>query len=325
MKDASAPDDRPDWGLTLRDSTKAGHPLSSWPIARILKERYSHIRFRAPFVANPFLGETTLAAILESPISVVGFLDACKALPHCGETQIRNLRHILLELQAEVTAAQEPGGAPAARDRSREERPDSTDAGVGSPLSVDGTFFPNFLAAWDHAYRRLWRLAHFDSFVYLPSSVPEISKTPAVLRAELGLPAPPEGYLHEMGQLRKSLRAVNRSTGLIMIDTRALDALFSRLGCYRHLSPQDIEDQLQSMTSMLRALPKGVDVRVTDFGVARVSPCAVVGGILNCSVLGGYFVTSNADLRDEALRRIAEGAQRSRPLADYLKPFLQQS
>lgn len=300
-----------------RRSKASEHPILGWTMTRLLKVRYPHVSFREAFLSNPYLEQISLAEVLETPAKVLSFLEDCRQLPHCGAKQLGNLRHIVFELQAEFQHPQErqtasgPGGGQGA------ELPEAAVAPKAA-LPVNGSFLPDFIAGWDVVYRRLFRLAHFDSFVYLPSSVPEFSKTSAVLQAELGTEAPPVDYLREMGVLRKAILAVENSDGLLMVDSRALDALFAQRGCYAQLSVKDVQDQMAMLKGMLSILPDRTEARVTDFGAARLSPCAMIGNILNCSVLGGYFVTTDQGLREEAMRRVAEGRQRSMALSDYL-------
>ena len=148
-----------------------------WTVARYLRERHPDLRLRAGVRNNPLLESVTIAEFLATPDRIAAFLTECRTLPQCGETQIARLREVFERLAARH-------GRDITRLGALADAPDLNIVPSGMP--IEGDFFPDFVTAWKSVYQRFWRLAHFDRFIYLPSSIPEFAKTPAVLRAELG-------------------------------------------------------------------------------------------------------------------------------------------
>lgn len=311
--------------LKPSDQTVSARTLEQWSVGRLLRMRHAHVPLREAVRNSPYLDRVTIAEVVASPFSLERFLDECRSMPQCGETQIRRLRMVLQELftqlapVADQTAAAAVHAEPdASGDTAAPVAPSGSPDAVSAGIPFLGEFYPDFVAARETVYRRLWRLAHFNWFAYLPSSLPEFAKTPAVMRAELGQDADLDGYIASMGQLRASLTNIRGVSGIVLLDAQPLRDILSRRGRYAGLCDHDIAEQRAQLEQMLAVLPAGIDFRVIDFETARLSSCAVVSDQIVSYMAGGFLVARNHALRGTLIARIEQARQRATPLKDVL-------
>ena len=280
--------------------------LTDQPIAQVLAEHYPEARFRAAFLANPVLAEWTVKAVLQSSTSLDIFLGDCRSLPQFGKAQEVRLVAVLMDLHARMGLA--------SLDPEEASRPDDP-----APYPVTADFHPDFVSAWRSVYQRAWQRAHFDEFIYIPSSLPEFVKHPAVLRIEIGPETDLTRYLAENDALRRSLPALTGAKGLILMDRARLDIIFNRHGPYAGLTEAAVAEQRRMVHDLIAELPSRIEMKVCDIEGAGLSAGAVVGDMVTLSSMGGYLVTQDARLKAMITARSEEAAKRSPDFADYLK------
>ncbi|MCC6002262.1 MAG: hypothetical protein JJU19_15590 [Pararhodobacter sp.] len=261
--------------------------------------------------------------LVDEPARFAAFLADCRMIPQCGDVQIRR---IFAALSAELdsvgaNASGQPYAPPAVtRAITAQPRPPAIAlGGEGTPFTGQCHGDPLRPEEEIDVYRRFWRLAQFSPFIYLPVSVPEFAKTPAVLAAELGRRHDDGNYLQQLETLRRALGTHRLLDGLIILDAHTLDGVFSRQGRYGVLSPADITEQRNALEMMLAELPAGVECIVTDFEQARLSPATLVGEYFALFVMGSYMVfRSPPNL--QGMRRRCHALRRTSPtLSRYLQ------
>lgn len=284
-----------------------------------MREVHPEVRLRARVREHPIFEDTTLGGFLDDPLRLDAFLAECRAIPHCGETQVIRLRAALV---AEICAIRAAG-------------PTISQPGQGSTagggihavpglgtlargMPVQGHFHPDFVAAIDEVYLRMCRLAPFHPFVYAPSSVPEFAKVSAVRAAEL-LPRPDvEKAFRKVMDLRRSFRLLPEGEGLILMDPHALSAIFARCGRYAVLDEAAVASQRDALHEMLALLPAGIDCAVVDFETAQVSSAAIIGDDLALYAMGGYTVLRNPEMAAHLRQRCHAARRRAQGLSDFL-------
>ena len=290
-----------------------------WSIARLLREQYPDLRLRAQVRNHWLLEQVTLRAMLDDPLRLAAFLEEFRSLPQCGSTQVTRLRQVL------VSALQAAGSTgPSAL---RHPQPEAMPAAVPDravtlqPQPTACKFLADFVDAADDVYFRMWRLAHFDPFVYLPTTLPEFAKTPEVLAVELEPGHDLTAYLRRLAGLRSALDSISQAEGLILLDSQALEAIFSRQGRYAVLSREAVEQQARMLQQTLIKLPPGVRCTVCDFEVSGLSAGAFVGskGVLN--VMGGYVVFEDLRLLASLQARFRTAQAQGYSVAEFLKAF----
>jgi hypothetical protein len=225
----------------------------NWSIAELLRKDYAHLRLRTVVISSALFKNVTLGSLLSDRFGLERFLSECRHLPHCGNTQITRIREALIDAlkHAEQMPAEE--------------------------LSLKGVLYPDYVLSLEQIYIRMWRLAQFSPFVYAPSSIPEFSKTEAVLAVEIGEANAAAQYVKRLTPLRNTLNALQEVTGLIYIDAHTLETVLRRQGRYKKLSKDQAHEQHLALREMLIDLPKGVECIVTDFEAAKLSSSAIVG------------------------------------------------
>lgn len=280
--------------------------LADKTIAQVLQEHYPEARFRAAFLCNPVLSEWKVKAILQAKGAVELFIRECRSLPQFGKAQEIRLGAVLMDLQARL-------GLP-------ESQPDTwTHLDDPTPITLSGEFYPDFVSAWRSVYQRAWQKAHFDEFIYIPSSLPEFVKHPDVLQIELGPDTDLTRYLSENAGLRRSLPALTGFSGLMLMDRSRLDVIFRRLGPYRALSKAAIAEQRRMVNELVCKLPPRIGMKVCDIEAARLSGGSVVGDMVIMSSMGGYLVMQDARLKALITARCHKAVKRCTDLADYIK------
>lgn len=274
-------------------------------IAEALRLDYPEARFRTAFLEHPVLNEWTVRDILQSAASEELFLGDCRSLPQFGRTQETRLQAILVDLKERLGLA----GDRAADDPPADDR---------TPMPVTGEFHPDFVSAWRKVYQRAWHLAHFDTFIYIPSSLPEFVKHPDVLRAEIGSITDLSQYLAENATLRRSLPGLRSVKGMILLDGASLDMIFQRRGPYAGLSERTIAEQRQMVQDLIIEMPGTITTHVCDVEQSQLSGGSVVGDLVTLSAMGGYLVTQDRRLKALITARCRDVARHAPTLADYL-------
>jgi hypothetical protein len=284
--------------------------LADKTIAEVLAEHYPEARFRAAFLANPVLAEWAVKDVLQSSTSLGIFLGDCRSLPQFGKAQEVRLVAVLMDLHARMGLA--------TLDR-KETLPPPDDP---APFPITADFHPDFVSAWRSVYQRAWQRAHFDDFIYIPSSLPEFIKHPDVLRIEVGPDTDLTRYLAENAALRHSLPTLTGGKGLILIDGARVDMILQRRGAYGGLSDAALAEQRDMISDMIAVLPSQITIRVCDIERAGLSGGAVVGDMVTLASMGGYLVTQDARLKALVTARSEKAAAHGLGFADYLKTVL---
>lgn len=266
-----------------------------WTMRRLLREAHPHVRLREAVRNHPLFESVTLGALLENRLAVDSFLSECRRLPHCGETQINRLRQVIV---AELDASQQR----------------SINA-----LPLRGVFHKNSVAALEDVYLPMWRLAQFAPFVYVPSSIPEIAKTAAVLAAELAGREDIEAYVEKLSLVRRNLGSLRTATGWIFLDSHTLETILKRQGRYSCLSLEDAQQQRCALEEMAADLPAGIKCVVTDFEAAALSSSSVVGDLVVLYSMGGYSVFRNPAMVEQMRFRHEAARAVGRSLTDFLQ------
>ena len=148
----------------------------NWSIARLLREQHPDLRLRAQVRNHWLLEQVTLGSLLDDPLRLDAFLEEFRSLPQCGSTQVTRLRKVLVSALRTAGSTgpcalrrPQPGAMPA-------DAPAKTVS--VQPQPTECRFLPDFVDAADDVFFRMWRLAQFDPFVYLPTTLPEFAKTP---------------------------------------------------------------------------------------------------------------------------------------------------
>lgn len=290
-------------------------------VARVLRDCYPDVKFRAAFLEHPLLRQWTVSDVLGSAGALDRFLSYCRTLPQFGEVQERRLRKVLQDLAGKLDGHPAQGTSPGRAEDAACPPPmaePTTPSDDSAALAISGEYFPDFVSAWRAVYLRGWRLAHFEEFYYFPSSIPEFVKHPDVLRAEIGPQTDLSAYLAGNATLRKSLSAMRDATGLILLDRRRLDRVFGRRGPYAGLSEAAIGAQIGMLRDLIAILPSSLTVQVCDTDAAKLSPSSAIGDLVTISAMGGYLVTRDSALQSLVAQRYRAAAQTGVALSAYL-------
>ena len=300
--------------------TRSSNELRSrldWSIARLLREQYPDLRLRERVRNDPLLEKTKFGDLWGDPLRLYAFMEELRSLPQCGTTQLSRLRTVLLRelrtAEANALTAPQPlqlsvlSSVPSAADI------------VVPPYPAECTFHPDFVEAVEDVYFRMWRLAQFDPFVYIPTTLPEFAKIPEVLAVELESGRDLKGYQQRITSLRNTLERISAAEGLVLLDGQALQAVFLRQGRYANLSEESVERQFKTLQEMPSHLPAGVACRVCDFEISGLSSGVLVGSKAVLSVMGGYVVFDDAHLVASVQPRIKIAQTRGCPLAEFLE------
>lgn len=289
-----------------------------WTVARLLREGFAHLSFRRSVLNDPLLGHT-LADLLAAPDGLAGFLTRCEGIPGCGDAQINNIRAALeteIRVQSHLATAD---GDPARAERLLA----SLEAPYAGPerhqVQMSGQFLIDPDALMEEVCLRLWQQAPAERFHYMPSSLPEWAKTPAVIAAERG--TPPAGDLKpETGLARCDPEEGQgaRANGLILVDRHALGAIRQRCGRYAGLSAQDLDEQMACLSEFCAKLPPGVEALVTDFERARLHASAIVGQRIVLPGPGGHAVFTSPPGLSQMVARCEAARKDGQPLAEHL-------
>ncbi len=291
----------------------------AWPIARLMREGFSHLRFRKSVLSDPVLTGTTLDDIIAEPEGLARFLDRCQAVPGCGGVQIDTIAAALVtELEQQASLAVAAGDVGRARHlQALAERtdPEASDQGV----TLVGALYPDVITLEDLALR-LWQQSLARRFHYMPASLPDCVKIPALLQVERGAAAPqrsdPKPWRAAFGPAAMTGKGAQ---GLILMDCHVLQALRARCGCYTHLSPEDVATQMAVLLEFCADMPPGIEVLVTDFEQARLSPGAILGDVVVMPGPGGPAVFPDPPGLAQMIVRCATARTTARPLAELLK------
>ena len=285
-------------------------------IAQLLREQYPAVRLRERVRNDPLLERVTIGSLMGDPLRLDAFMEEFRKLPQCGATQVSRLREVLFNALRGVeppalTAVPplQPALVPSAS---------SDVAAQQQPHPTQGIFYPDYVDALEDVYFRMWRLAQFDPFVYIPSTLPEFAKTPEVLAVELGPGRDLKTYLQRLAGLRTAFEGLDAADGVILLDGQTLETVLTGQGRYRVLSRDAIERQGRALRETMARLPQGVTCRVCDFEVSGLSSAAFVGNKAVLYAMGGYAVLDDARLVASMQPRINAAMARGRSLTDFL-------
>jgi hypothetical protein len=296
---------------------------ATWTIARILQAHDPESRLRSAFLENPLLSAVTLQDLVD-PSALDDFLRECRRLPGCGKKTLGTVDRLLSEEIAKyrmispgVPSSPSSGRSPSSLQGS------ATGLGMypSGWSSFVGALCPDTIDGMQDVFLRQWRAAHFSTFVYLPVSLPEFIKTPAVLLAELG----EHHYLSEYGQrmmgLRRSLALIGQARGDIFLDSQMLSAILDRQGRYAGLRELDVSEQLAALTEFASNLPEGTECVVVDFERSRLSSVSIVGEDIVLYAMGGYIHVRDPRVRGIFLTRCESARRHAQTLESFLTPW----
>lgn len=263
-------------------------------IARLLHEHYPAVRLRERVRNHPLLEQTKLGDLLRNPLGYDAFMVQLRGLPQCGTLQMARLREVLAAEHKAAKANSLSTLQPL--QMAVVSAPPSASAANMASHTAKCTYYPDFVDAVEDVYFRMWRLAQFDRFVYLPCSLPEFVKTPEVLAVELESGRDLSAYLARVASLRNTLDRIDQADGVVLLDGRALETIFLRGGRYAALSQDTVDRQFEMLKALPSKLPTGVTCRVCDFGITGLSSGTFVGNKAVVSIMGGYVVFDDANL-----------------------------
>jgi len=273
--------------------------LETCTVAELLLRVQPEIRLRTRVRDSQLLQSVTLADLISDPLRLDDFLARCRRLPQCGESQVTRIRAALVAAIRAARAGSGPAGP----------RQPSAGPADDVALTLKGLYYPDSIASARAVYLRMWRLAQFDRFVYMPSSLPEIIKTRALLRAELGDQHDLGSYAGVMGQMLNSLANTRRIEGLVLIDRHMLEAVLRRQGRYAVMTADEVAEQRELLCQMEAQLPPKVGVVVTDFESARLTPAGIIGEDVVIYAMGGYAIFRNPAMLPALLARCRAAAR----------------
>lgn len=289
-----------------------------WTVARLLREGFAHLSFRRSVLNDPLLG-LTIADLLADSEGLAGFLTRCEGIPGCGDAQINSIRAALeteIRVQSQLATAE---GDPARA----EQLLASLETPYAGPerhqVQLSGQFLIDPDALMEEVCLRLWQQAPAERFHYMPASLPEWAKTPAVIAAERGTPQ--TGDLRpETGLARCAAEEGQgaRFNGLILVDRHALGAIRQRCGRYAGLSQRDLAEQMAGLSAFCAKLPLGIEALVTDFERARLHASAIVGQRIVLPGPGGYAVFTSPPGLSQMVARCEAARTNGEPLAEHL-------
>lgn len=282
-----------------------------------MREGFAHFRFRRSVLADPVLA-TTLDRIIASTEGLEGFLAQCEGVPGCGDVQIDTIRAALLtEIRQQAAMAALAGDEVLAErllalTRLRDPSADRPLDDVTAQMHFDDT------AGLEDICLRIWRQASPARFHYMPATLPECAKSAAVIAAERGVkPASsPAAAWPEPCEPPPELAPAK--TGLILVDTQALEAIRGRVGRYTVLSEREMTEQMAMLSEFCAKLPPGIEALVTDFERARLSSGAILGQRVVLSGPGGHAVFMSPPGLSQMVARCEAARKDADPLAAHL-------
>lgn len=284
-----------------------------------MREGFSHLRFRKSVLADPVLTETTLDDIISDPEGLTSFLARCEAVPGCGGVQIETIAAALMteleQLASLAVAAGDDRRAQHLQALACRAAPAEPDQGV----TLVGELYSDAITLEDLVLR-LWQQSLTRRFYYMPASLPDCVKSPAVIQAERGGAAPERsGAKLWRDVFAQPSMTPKGAQGLILMDGHVLQSLRARCGCYAVLSPEDVETQMAMLLEFCADLPTGIEVLVTDVEQAPLSPGAILGHAVVMPGPGGPAVFADPPGRAQMIARCATACAAARPLAEVLK------
>lgn len=165
---------------------------------------------------------------------------------------------------------------------------------------------------------RIWRQAPSERFHYMPATLPECAKSAAVIAAERGAQAasPDAAGWCEPREHPSDLE--QGPTGLILVDSQALEAIRGRCGRYAVLTEQDMTEQMAMLSEFCAKLPPGIEALVTDFERARLSAAAILGQRVVLPGPGGHAVFVSPPGLSQMVARCEAARKDAHPLSAHL-------
>ena len=264
-------------------------------VADVIRASKHASSLRRRVLESAFFENHDLNEIVSTPWSLEKFLSDCRLLPQCGEMQVAIIRKILAERLPD------------------ESRP-------APDFHVDATAGVHFCYAnaVEDVFLRFWRESYAHRFVYLPSSVPEMAKSEAVLRAELPPQADPSGYAGKIAAIRRASSDIDRAVnGCVLLNQTSLDSIFSRRHRYAGLCDQDLALQKRLIRDSIADFP-GVDFRVIDYERFGVSPAWLSDRVSVVHAMGGYMVIEDTAIAETLIKRCSDALAVAEPLKDHV-------
>ncbi|MCH8467089.1 MAG: hypothetical protein LAT78_11065 [Roseinatronobacter sp.] len=299
-------------GLPMHLESEASRQnFLEWSVAQVLDAFFPYLKLRDVVRKSELLANTPLHSLANNPSGLASFLFECRQLPSCGDIQIKRLHEVLVSVINIVQSSVAEGQG------------ENTGAMFGDSVSdlilsrpheivtypAEGVFYPYFVEDMQPVYHKMWHNQLDMPFVYLPTSVPEFAKTPAILSAEIGRPIGAKTRHARLGTIHEAVGVMPQAKGAIILDSHALRAIFGQQGRYEGLSKEDVALQRIMLQSMLDILPDDVECLVVDHEKARLAPGAIIGTDVIIHGFGGYtvytsptFLAHMQTLCDAALR-----------------------
>lgn len=222
---------------------------------------------------------------------LAGFLASLDAVPGCGGRQRENIQAALLaEFGAQAESAARAGDMVLAQQFTRQiETLAPVDDTMGAAVAVQ--FHP--AVALEAVCAHLWQDSPTGRFIYLPETLPDQTKTAAVMVCE-GMAGDAVIGSSFWEQSPESTASSQQPQGLILIDEQMIAAIRARCGQYAALSEVAWQEQKAKLVAFCAALPAGVVVKVADFAKAKLTAGAIVGSSLVLPSPGGSVCLSQA-------------------------------
>ncbi|WP_439137075.1 hypothetical protein [Roseicyclus sp.] len=261
-----------------------------WSVARILRDGYAHLRFRKSVLRDRVL-TISMDGIMASSGGLAGYLASLDAVPGCGDQQRESIQAALIaEFRAQAEMSSRAGDMVLAQRLAHQVE---TLVPVGDTAGDTAVVQFHRAAALEAVCARMWQDMPTQRFIYLPETLPDQSKTAAVMACE-GLAAAAVIGPSFWAQVPESTAPSHQPQGLILIDGEIIGAIRARCGRYAALSEAAWQEQKSKLVAFCAALPAGVVVKVADFAGAKLTAGAILGSSLVLPVPGGSVCLSQA-------------------------------
>lgn len=202
---------------------------------------------------------------------------------------------------------------------------------LGQDLSPIGTdqenvyqFFPDAFANQNDIYERV-ATSNPDAFrLYICDTLPELVKTPAVMRCEVGERAELAPYAERMEALLHQMEQM-RAAGMYLCDRSIIEQLITRRGLYADLSQSDLDEQLARLSAFnQRFFPKATGY-VVEYRKYGLSSCYLYGDDkIIMFQFDGYFAFSSQSLTDDLKTRIRAAVKNAPTVDSFIEANLPQ-
>lgn len=299
-------------------------------LSQVISTASKTTRFRKALHNSSFFKDHSILDVLDDPRYM---LECLRGVPHVGELSIARIKKII-STELERTFPQEWAASenPAHRNLAKVDFSDDIDHDVLKKLRVfrktwdyssesfdlSGKFHPKFKSPANTVFTA--PLTALTPFTYIPESLPEIVKTPAVFRAELGWSEENEDYL---GRLKSALSdiAAPPKGSLVLLDVRKLGDLVEARGSYQSLTREDVVAQMEILSDVFGSdrAPETIVCDLRKHGLS--SGYASQKGPLFQYCFGGYLELHSNELLDHFHQLAHRAAQTGTPLLNWLETY----